>query len=77
MKYIVIILTIALIIVGIKSFQHEVKFYPEGDVGNRVPYFTDFNMAECNLCGLKSTLFKIDSRQRKICPKCYKQFRYK
>ena len=78
MKYLIIILVIALALVGYKAFQPELKFYPEGDIGTQIPYFTDLAMAECDICGEGSMLFKVDSKHRKVCNKCYLyKFKYR
>ena len=78
MKYIIIILIIALALVSYKLLTPELKFYPEGDIGTQIPYFTAAPMVKCDICGKETMLFKVDTKHRKICNRCYlTRFKYR
>ncbi len=73
MKYIIIILIIAVGFLGYEVYKPELKFYPKGDSGIKVPYYTDMSLRTiCDFCGEATPLHKVDSRDRIWCSTCYR-----
>lgn len=51
-----------------------VKYYPRGNIGTAIPYLIDYSGQQiCYICKQKSELIKIDSKNRIICNKCYRE----
>lgn len=72
MKIIIIILIVALSFMAYEVYKPEIKFYPVGDNGGIIPYYTNPNMAKCDICGKDTLIFKVDSKGRKVCNQCYR-----
>jgi hypothetical protein len=66
MKYILIALCLIL------SSCTTISYYPQGDRGNNIPYYSGaVNTPICHVCHKKAWLFKIDNKKRVICNECY------
>ena len=72
MKYIIIVLIIAVVLLGYKVFTPELEFYPKGTMGNMTPYYTNLSMAKCDICGRETSIYKVDSKNRTWCNDCYR-----
>ena len=76
MKYIIILLIIAIGFLGYEVYKPELIYYPEGDMGSKIPYFTEHSgLWTCYICGETATVYKVDSRDRIICNLCYQKIK--
>ena len=52
----------------------QVRYYPFGDDGTRIPYKIDYlAKTQCDYCKKGSELFKITSNGKIMCHKCYQK----
>lgn len=74
MKYIIIILIIAVGFLGYEIYKPEMKYFPEGDFGDKTRYYTDTaGKLICYICNKIAWLYKIDSKGRIIGNDCYRE----
>ena len=77
MKIIIILLSLIIVLLGINLYQEKesnVEFYPPGQMGDRTAYYNSgANMMICDFCGCQTSLYKVDSKDRIHCPKCFRE----
>ena len=73
MKTLIVILIIFIAVIGWFALKPELKFFPEGNMGELVPFYSDLSCSIiCGMCGETTPLYKVDSRNRIVCNECYR-----